>query len=177
MSTFHVDMLALAVTPGILISACGVVTTALYNRLGVILARIRGYHQRKIEVLVGHPQLDMLDLQSLLDMLDAQIAAVTAKAKMIQNGLCCLLGAIVALLLCTVFAGFAVVFEWFGPVALATGFLAVCLFIVGLGWGLREVLWAMSPLEEETAYLEVLRSQHVAKSQERAKPEILKRAG
>jgi len=172
MDTFHADMLALAVTPGILISACGVVTTALYTRLGVILARIRAYHQRKIELLVSPHQHDGIDPQSLLDMLDAQIVAVTAKAKMIRNGLYCLLAAIAAFLLCSVFAGFAMLYDWFGLVALASGFVAVCLFIVGLGWAVREVTCTLSPVEEETAYLKVLTSQHLLKSQARTKLKI-----
>jgi len=174
MDTFHADMFALSVTPGILISACGVVATALYNRLGVILARIRAYHQRMIELLVNSHQHEVVDPQSLLDMLDSQIVAVTGKAKMIQNGLHCLLAAIVAFLLCSVCAGVAMLHDWFGLVALASGFVAVCLFITGLGWAVREVTCALSPLEEETAHLRVLTSQYLLKSQERTKLKIAK---
>jgi len=172
MDTFHADMLALSVTPGILISACGVVSTALYNRMGVILARIRSYHQRKVELLSNHQHHEVVDPQSLLDLIDSQIVAVTAKAKMVRNGLYCLLAAIIAFLLCSVFAGIAMAYDWFGLVALASGLVAVCLFITGLGWALREVTCAISPLEEETAYLQVLSSQHTLKRQERAKLKI-----
>lgn len=172
MDTFHADMLALSVTPGILISACGVVSTALYNRMGIILARIRFYHQRKVELLGSHYQHEVVDPLSLLDLIDSQIVAVTAKAKMIRNGLYCLLTAIVAFLICSVCAGIAMVYDWFGLVALASGLVAVCLFITGLGWALREVACAISPLEEETAYLLVLSSQHSLKRQQRAKLKI-----
>ena len=172
MNSFHAEMLALSVTPGILISACGLVATALYNRLGVILARIRAYHQQKIELLVNPHRHEVVDPQLLLDLLDSQIVAVTAKAKMVQNGLYCLLGAIVAFLLCSVFAGVAMLYEWFGLAALASGLVAVCLFIVGLGWAVREVTNALTPLEEETAYLQALTSQHSSKSQERTRLKI-----
>ena len=174
MDTFHADMLALSVTPGILISACGVVSTALYNRMGVILARIRSYHQRKIELLSNHHQHEheVVDPQSLIDLIDSQIVAVTAKAKMVRNGLYCLLAAIIAFLLCSVFAGIAMLYDWFGLVALASCLVAVCLFITGLGWALREVTCAISPLEEETAYLHVLSSRHSLKTQERTKLKI-----
>ncbi len=172
MDTFHADMLALSVTPGILISACGVVSTALYNRLGVILARIRSYHQRKVELLVNPHPHDAVDPHALLGMLDAQIVAVTAKARMVQKGLYCLLAAIVAFLVCSVCAGVAMVYDWVGLVALASGLVAVCLFIAGLGWAVREVTCALSPLEEETAYLQALTSQQLVKSQERTKLKI-----
>lgn len=171
MDASHADMLALSVTPGILISACGVVSAALYNRLGVILARIRSYHQRKIELLVGTQQHGV-DLHALLGLLDAQVAAVTAKARMVQKGLYCLLAAIVAFLLCAVCAAVAMLYDWVGLVALASGLVAVCLFIAGLGWAVREVTCALSPLEEETAYLQALTSQQLLKSQERTRLKI-----
>jgi hypothetical protein len=172
MDASYADMLGLSVTPGILISACGVVSSALYNRLGVILARIRSYHQRKIELLVGPPRHDAVDPHALLGLLDAQVAAVTAKARMVQKGLYCLLAAIVAFLLCAVCAGVATVCDWVGPVALASGLVGVCLFVAGLGWAVREVTCALSPLEEETAYLQALTSQQSVKSQERTKLKI-----
>jgi hypothetical protein len=171
MNTFHADMLALSVTPGILISACGVISTALYNRLGVILARVRSYHQKKIEILSSHDP-HKVDPECLLNLMDAQIAAVTAKAKMIQKGLCCLLSAIIAFLSCSVFAGVALVYEWFGIVALSMGLIAVCLFITGVRWAVREVTCAISPLEEEATYLHALRSQYSSKHEEKIKLRI-----
>lgn len=91
---------------------------------------------------------------------------------MIRNGLYCLLTAIIAFLLCSVFAGIAMLYEWVGLVALASGLVAVSLFITGLGWALREVTCSITPLEEETAYLQVLSSQYSAKLQERTKLKI-----
>ncbi len=61
---------------------------------------------------------------------------------------------------------------WVGPVALAAGLGGVCLFIAGLGWAVREVTCALSPLEEETAYLQALTSQQLLESHERTKPKI-----
>jgi hypothetical protein len=172
MNTFHADMLALSVTPGILVSACGVISTALYNRMGVILARIRSYHQKKIEILSSHDPHRVVYPESLLNMIDAQIVAVTAKAKMIQKGLYSLLSAIIAFLLCSIFAGIAIVYEWFGIVAIASGLVAVCLFIRGLRWAVREVTCAISPLEEEATYLQSLRSQYSSKPEEKIKLRI-----
>jgi len=131
-----------------------------------LLAKLPGH------IRVNPHQNDAVDPQSLLGMLDAQVAAVTAKARMVQKGLYCLLAAIVAFLLCSVCAGVAMVYDWFGLVALASGFVGVCLFIAGLGWAVREVTCALSPLEEETAYLQVLTSQQLLKSQERTKLKI-----
>lgn len=162
MNTSH--LLSVSVTPVVLISACALVTLALYSRLGTILARIRAFHQQKIELLVNLHKQDVVEQQMLLDMLDSQILEVTVKARVIQHGLYCLLAAIAAFLLCSLFAGATVLYEGVGMVALGMGVLGVSLFLVGLGWAMRELTLSLTPLEEESAYLEVLTAHHLAKS-------------
>jgi hypothetical protein len=162
LDTCHV--LSASVAPVVLISACGLVTLSLYNRLGAILARIRAFHQQKIELLTAHHH-ELVEQQMLLDMLDSQIVKVTTKGKAIQKGLYCLLAAIAALLLCSLFAGATVLCEWAGLVALGMGCLGLSLFLAGLGWALRELILSLTPLEEESAYLDVLTAHHLAKSQ------------
>jgi hypothetical protein len=102
-----------------------------------------------------------------MDMLDVQIVKVTVKARAIQKGLYCLLAAIAALLLCSLFAGATVLGEWAGIVALGTGFLGLSLFLVGLGWAMRELTLSLTPLEEESAYLAAVTAHYLAKSKSR----------
>ena len=110
-------MLSVSVTPVVLISACGLVTLALYNRLGTILARIRAFHQQKIVLLKNLHEHEVVEQQMLLDMLDSQIVGITVKARVIQKGLYCLLAAIAAFLLCSLFAGATELHEWVGLVS------------------------------------------------------------
>lgn len=154
----------MSVTPVVLVSACGLVTLALYNRLGVILARIRAFHQYKIELLRNLDSHEGIEQQILLDLLDSQIVGITVKAKVIQKGLYCLLAAIAAILLCSLFTGATVLHEWAGIAALGMGFLGVCLFLVGLGLAMWELTLSLTPLEEESAYLKALTAHHLAKS-------------
>ena len=84
MDAFH--LLSVSVTPVVLISACGLVTLALYNRLNAILARIRAFHQQKMEVLEKFDKYEGDDQAILLEMIDSQITKVTVKAKAIQKG-------------------------------------------------------------------------------------------
>lgn len=158
MDTSH--LFSVAVTPVAMISACGLVTLALYNRLGAILSRLRAFHQQKLGLLDDpHP-----DQASLLDMLDAQIVTVTRKGRLVQNGLRCLLAAVAALLVCSLLAGASVVWPWVGVVAVGTGVLGVVLFLAGLGWAMRELTLTLSPLEEETAYLDALTAHRSAQA-------------
>lgn len=142
-------LLSVSATPVVLVSACGLVTLALYNRLGVILARIRAFHQHKIGLLESLDQHEPAEQQMLLEMLDSQIVGVTAKAKVIQKGLYCLLAAIAATLLCSLFTGEAVLHDWAGIVAITLGFLGLSLFLAGLGLAMWELTLSLTPLEEE----------------------------
>lgn len=156
-------MLSVSVTPVVLVSACALVTLALYNRLGAILARIRAFHQQKIELLENLHEHEVDEQQMLLGMLDLQIVEVTVKARVIQKSLFCLLAAIAAFLLCCLCAGATVLHESVGMVALGMGCLGLSLFLVGLGWAMRELTLSLTPLEEESAYLQVLTAHHLAK--------------
>ena len=162
MDTSH--LLSVSVTPVVLISACGLVTLALYNRLGTILARIRAFHQQKIELLKHLHEHEVVEQQMLMDMLDSQIVGVTGKARVIQKGLYCLLAAIAAFLLCSLFAGATELHEWVGLVALVMFVLGLSLFLVGLGWAMWELKLSLSPLEEESTYLKTLAALYRAKS-------------
>jgi uncharacterized protein DUF2721 len=166
-----------SVTPVVLISACGLVLLALYNRLGVILARLRAFHQQKIELLKELDRREGGEQQHLLvDLIDSQLAKVTAKARVIQYGLYCLLAAVLALLLCSLLAAAAVWHESVGVAALGMHVLGVALFLAGVGWALRELTLSLTPLEEESAYLEVLTTRHQAESQSRQKIRVAKTA-
>lgn len=157
-------LLLVAVTPVVLISACGLITLALYNRLGVILARIRAFHQQKIDLLGSLHEHKGFHLSMLLELIDSQIVGVTEKARGVQKGLCCLLSAIAAFLLCSLFTGAAVLHPSFGLLALSLAVLGIGLFLIGLGWAMHELLLSLTPLEEENAYLAVLTAQHLAQA-------------
>lgn len=159
-----VQLLSVSVTPVVLISACGLVTLALYNRLSAILARIRAFHQQKIELLEDRTKYAAGDQQVLLEMTDSQIAKVTVKVKAIQNALYCLLSAILAFLLCSLLDAATVLHESIGLLAVGMHVVGIFLFFVGIGWAIRELTLSLSPLEEERAYLEVLANQRLAKS-------------
>ena len=111
-----------------------------------------------------------------MDMIASQISKVTVKAKAIQKGLYCLLSAILAFLLCSLLEAASVLEEAFGVVALGIHILGLCLFFAGIGWAIRELTLSLTPLEEESAYLETLADQHMAKSQSGKEKQIAKAA-
>ena len=169
-------LLSVSITPVPLISACGLITLALYNRLGAILARIRAFHQQKIELLDYTPEHDDGEAQMLLKLLDSQIAKVTVKAKAIQKGLYCLLSAVMAFLLCSLFAAAAALYEWVGVLVIVMHVLGVSLFLVGIVCAMGELTHSLTPLEEESGYLETLTAHRLANSQSRKRLRVAKSA-
>ena len=95
-------------------------------------------------------------------MLDLQIREVIVKARMIQKSLFCLLAAVFVFLLCSLFAGATLFNDWFGVIALGTGVFGILLFLFGLGLAMRKLTLSLTPLEEESVYLEVVKAHRIA---------------
>jgi hypothetical protein len=148
------QLLSVSVTPVVLISACGLITLALYNRLGIIL------HLQKIELLQSRDKNGQLDHRLLLVLIDSQVDKVTQKAKIVQKGLVSLLGACLSFLSCSFLAGAAVMDPAFGAIALVSQGVGLFLFALGVGWALRELMHSLTPLEEESDYLRALTQQY-----------------
>lgn len=150
------QLISVSVTPVVLISACGLITLALYSRLGAILSRIRGYHQQKLGVLEDRKDRPTNERNLLLHLMDSQIAKMTAKARMIQRALFCLLCAVLAFLLCSLLTTMAVLHDSIGVIALVADVIGLMLFASGISWALKELIHSLSPLEEESSYLQSL---------------------
>jgi hypothetical protein len=101
---------------------------------------------------------------------------VTVKAKAIQKGLYCLLSAVLAFLLCSLFAAGAAIHERVGILAIVMHVLGLSLFVVGIVWALGELTHSLTPLQEESGYLETLTTQRLANSQSRTKLRIARSA-
>jgi hypothetical protein len=153
-------LLAASVTPVVLISACGLITLALYNRLATILARLRSYHQLQIDLL---REIDDANesAKSQFDALRSQVGQITRKARMVQRGLFCLLSSVIAFLGCSIFAAASEWIEYFGTAAIVMHLLGLLLFVTGIGWAMRELLISISPLDEEHAFIETAVANHI----------------
>jgi len=156
-------LLSASVTPVVLVSACGLITLALYNRLAAILSRLRAFHQQKIELLKDVDEHGLHESRTLLEMVDSQIEKVTYKARIIQKSLYCLLSAVMAFLSCSLLAAAAVLNSHFSAVALGMHFVGLLLFLAEIGWAIRELALSITPLDEENAYLETVSANHLAK--------------
>jgi hypothetical protein len=119
-----------SVVPVVIISACGLLALAFYNRLHAIVSRLRGFQRerlRELELMGSTAPKDNADAtrrRRLLEVLELQTLHVTRRAKLIRLTLLFLLLTIGLLIGCCLMLGLSV---------LLPGTLYVAILLFGLG--------------------------------------------
>jgi Zn-dependent alcohol dehydrogenase len=145
--------------PVVIISACGLLCLAFYNRLSSIVSRLRAFHRER---LAAQEQLDRAGATGhargaphalLLEVLEEQTAHVLRRARLIRSTLVCLLCTIACLTGCSLLSGLGAVWP---PAAVG----AVVLFVGGMGlmlaavtFAILELRRALDPVELETEFV------------------------
>jgi hypothetical protein len=153
------QVVSASVAPIVVISACGLMSLAFYNRLAAIIARVRGFQrerlhaQEEIHRLARENPSDVDALEwrrRFLENLAHQTARTVRRARMIRMTLLCLLGTIGMLVLSSLFNGLTVLWPraQFGAALL---YLAgMVLLLVGICFAIAELLAALDVVESET---------------------------
>lgn len=100
-------LLQIILAPVVLISACGLLCLALYNRLASIVSRARAFHRERFDVQTQLARMGTSDetlaaqLASRIDILTDQTGQILARAKQIRNALVCMLLTITCMLVCS----------------------------------------------------------------------------
>ncbi|HEX4792840.1 MAG TPA: DUF2721 domain-containing protein [Humisphaera sp.] len=142
-------IISAGVGPIIVISACGLLCLAFYNRLAAVVTRLRSFHRDQLqeqETLArlrtgGSPnEAELVRRQEVLGMLQVQIGKIQRRAGWIRRTLACLLYTIICLAACSLALGLSVI--WPGLI-----YAAVPLFIIGLVLLIAAVICALVELE------------------------------
>jgi hypothetical protein len=159
------QVVSASVAPVVVISACGLLCLAFYNRLAAIISRIRGFQRERLH---GQEEIHRLsrenpsDVDSVewrrrfLDNLAHQTARTVHRARMIRMTLLCLLGTIGLLVLSSIFNGLTVLWPQaeFGAALL---YLSGMVFLlVGIIFAIAELLAALDVVESETDLVDEL---------------------
>lgn len=100
-------LLQIVLAPVVLISACGLLCLALYNRFSNIISRARAFHREMFDcqtqlTKLGNPESDLAaQLTDRIAILSGQTAQILARAAKIRAALFCLLLTIVCMLACS----------------------------------------------------------------------------
>ncbi len=119
-----------AVVPVVIISACGLLCLAFYNRMAAIISRLRTFqrerlHERRLLQEADDESFESQQRRKLLDFLELQTLHVTRRAKLIRLTLFFLLLTIGLLIACCLTLGLATLL----PTAV---YVAVPLFVLGM---------------------------------------------
>lgn len=153
-------VISASVVPVVIISACGLLCLAFYNRLSAIVGRLRSFQRERLQEqdwLARHAQdadpTVMARHHQLLEMLDVQTVHVTRRAKLIQRTLMCLLVAIGCLIICSLFLGLSILHESMIYIAAAIFVAGLCCVLGAVSFAVCELMAALEPIELESRFV------------------------
>ncbi len=156
------QIISSAVVPVVIISACGLLCLAFYNRLASIISRLRTLQRERLteykELFAlekGH-ELQRGEVELRLRFLEQQTAEVLKKAHHIRNAIACLIGAIGALILSSLAIGVSLFFPLFDIPVLFFFVVGLVLLICALVYAFAEVAMSLNPIRMECAFLQQL---------------------
>lgn len=171
-------ILTASVAPIVIISACGLLCLAFYNRLAAIVSRLRTFQRERLHEQDGLAQANALAPQDeaqqmaavrhqrMLDILDLQTKHVLRRAHLIQRTLMCLLATIGCLIMVSLASGLSLVWPEAMYIASAAFVVGMVLMLAGIVYAMLELSVALDPIEEES--LAVRDLEHASEVQLRA---------
>jgi hypothetical protein len=155
-------IISAGVGPIIVISACGLLCLAFYNRLAAVVTRLRSFHRERLheqealdrQLASSTPdEIALVRHREVLGMLDVQTRHVLRRAAWIRRTLGCLLLTIICLATCSLCVGLSTLVS-------ALIYPAVMLFIIGLLllnagviFAMIEMRIALNPIELENQFI------------------------
>jgi hypothetical protein len=159
-------VISAGVGPIIVISACGLLCLAFYNRLAAVVTRLRAFDRERLveqESLARQTkspspdELAMIRHRELIGMLEVQTRHVIRRAHFIRRTLGCLLLTIICLALCSLSLGLSTLLTNLSKlltIAAATLFVAgLLLLVTGVIFAMIEMRYALDPVELESRFV------------------------
>lgn len=150
-----VKTIQLLIAPVVMISACGLLCLALYNRLAAIVSRARAFHKERFDIemklAAPDPPAGMIGehLRRRFDSLAEQADGVLARARKVRSALLAFLGVILCMLASSLALGLSLARPGFGGLALALFLAGVCLGCAGTLLAMLELTRALDPITME----------------------------
>lgn len=156
----------LLVAPVVMISACGLLCLALYNRLAAIVSRARAFHKERFDAqarLATVTATERTDddaavpyLRRRVELLGEQVGQILRRAALVRNAVVLLLVTVLFMLFCSLALGMSLLAPIFAGVALVCFLLGVATAIVAMALAIVELQRALDPvLLEHSAFVEL----------------------
>lgn len=172
---FHLwsEVISSSVVPVVIISACGLLCLAFYNRLAVVVTRLRSLQRErlaeykelfKIESDEKNPLLRK-EAENFLHFLEGQTADVLKRAKYLQSGIFCLIACTFFLVLTSLSIGLSLVFPFLDSLVLIFFVGGLVLLLAGLVFAGIEIKVALNPIRMESGFVQKLIMSQLEKEQ------------
>jgi hypothetical protein len=145
--------------PIIVISACGLLCLAFYNRLSGLVARLRLFHRERLKEqeelgrqhASAQPDPAAVTMrQEMLQSLEVQTSSIMTRARLIRRSLSCFLLSIACLSICSLALGLSVLLPRLIVPAALFFVLGMALLVIGVLFAMRELYLALQPVELES---------------------------
>jgi len=160
-------IISAGVGPIIVISACGLLCLAFYNRFSTLVARIRSMHREQFEqtdrlsrakarpdeASQDQASQDIVRAQELLGMLKVQTERLGRRARLIRGTLMCLLATIGYLSACSLCLGLSAICPPLARAAAVLFVVGMVTMIIGVALAMVELLQALDPVELESRFV------------------------
>jgi hypothetical protein len=150
------------VGPIIVISACGLLSLAFYNRLAAMVTRLRAFHRERLQAheaiakaQKANPPDDRAIVlgQEILGMLELQTRGVLRRARLIRRALICLLLTVACLAVCSLALGLSTIIPQLVYVAVGCFVVGMVFLVSAVGFALAEVARALEPVDLESRFV------------------------
>ena len=156
-----------AVVPVVVISAASLMCLAFYNRLGLIIARLRQLTRERLQLqdaLLPHVpdgagrtvRVARHRKQALLDEMEQQTSQIVRRARLIRGTLLSLLTAVALMIVASLMLGASVVWPPGALVAVPLFVLGLLAMLAGVGFAMAELFYGLLPVELELRMVEQL---------------------
>jgi hypothetical protein len=155
-------IIAAGVGPIIVISACGLLCLAFYNRLAAVVTRLRSFHRERLHAhdaltrardATPPDEFAIVREQELIGMLQVQMDRVGRRARWIQRALACLLLTIGCLAVCSLAIGLSTLWRPLEYTAVVMFVIGLALLVAGVGCALVELQGALDPVDLEGQFV------------------------
>jgi len=158
------EIIAAAVVPVVIISACGLLCLAFYNRLAVVVTRLRSLQRERLSEykelfrLEENKEKQLLKQESeqFLHFLEEQTVDVLKRARYLRNCLFCLIACIISLVLTSLLIGVSLFYPALDFVVLFFFILGLFLLLYGLIFAVMEIKISLDPVKMETGFVQRL---------------------
>lgn len=158
------EIITSSVVPVVIISACGLLCLAFYNRLAVIVTRLRSLQRERLAEYKelfrleekGGTKLLKQETEQFLHFLEGQTAEVFKRARYLRNCIFSLIICIFSLVLTSLMIGLSIFFPSLDILVLGFFVLGLLFLLYGLVFAILEIKIALNPIKVESGFVQKL---------------------